>query len=280
MRASSCRPQEAEALLKIAEVAYIARDLEYAAVCAEGSVALYEKIHEDLIPFHHSDPKGSQTTIPGVDLSLDKIRRERFKNYEFAYELLQLCLIKRGQPKEALVVAEKSKAKALTQLLRAKGYAKTIKEWSCIQDIAFSCCSTLLVYSVLRIPGHQLSHSLVIWVVSCSGELLACIETNLEQDLAEFGGDIRSLLEMTKEKLGARGCFQHRTASDLTAEPVLKPKFRFADDASEIIVSDKFLLSKLHKCFVYPVNHVLRGCEYLVIVAHKELFIIPWAATI
>ncbi|MGD1950093.1 MAG: CHAT domain-containing protein [Leptolyngbyaceae cyanobacterium] len=201
---------------------------------------------------------------PGLQ-DLNKV--SLFDTQSYLYDQLQQVLIEQGDTETALVVSERGRARAFAELLAAQtldsGMAEPSTELSVaqIKTLAKQQSATFVQYSVIRqpLPGRTrfANQALFIWVVNPTGEI------HFEQvDLTQQPDLLKETLAASQESLGVRG---------------FNPWGNNIALASSTAATD---LQQLYDLIVAPIAQYLpqSPTERVVIVPHRELFLVPFPA--
>jgi CHAT domain-containing protein len=181
-----------------------------------------------------------------------------FDTQDHTYRALQKALVAENKIEEALEIAERGRARAYVELL-AKRISKTsdipkdiappkIKE---IQQIARDQKATLVEYSIIS------DKELFIWVVQPTGKI-SFRKANTQQlntSLEDFFVDSRRLIGVKVRGIGAVPIDPKKTPSQAT-------------------------LQKWHQILIEPIADLLptNPESRVIILPHKSLFLIPFAA--
>jgi CHAT domain-containing protein/tetratricopeptide (TPR) repeat protein len=161
--------------------------------------------------------------------------------------------------------------------------------------------------STLRVLEYSLlfDDRLVIWVLSGAGELLGSATVPSTGFGGTTGRTVRDLLQEARGSMKVRG---RETMASVSAELNQERKDQQSDDgmeqgeassergntckvcglkfnqcgcqAADDEARERALLRELYAALVAPVEEHLTGAEEVLIVPHKELFEVPWAALI
>ncbi|MEM1253541.1 MAG: CHAT domain-containing tetratricopeptide repeat protein [Cyanobacteria bacterium P01_H01_bin.21] len=200
---------------------------------------------------------------PGLQ-DLNKV--SLFDTQSYLYDQLQQVLIKQGDIETALIVSERGRARAFTELLAAQTLEPTadpLAELSIaqIKTLAKQQSATFVQYAVIRqpLPGRTrfTNQALFIWVVNPNGEI------HFEQmDLTQQPDLLKETLAASQQSLGVRG---------------FNPWGNNIALASSTAETD---LQQLYDLLVAPIAQYLpqSPTERVVIVPHRELFLVPFPA--
>lgn len=192
-----------------------------------------------------------------------------FETQSFLYDQLQQVLIEQGDIEAALVVAERGRARAFTELL-AKQTLETGNSVSSdslsigqIKSLAKQQATTFVQYSIIRQPSPGRSRfddqTLFIWVVQPTGKV------HFEQvDLSQLPESIQAMLAASQDSLGVRGFTPWSTAVHMSQSP-------------EITQTN---LQQLYELTIAPIAQHLpeSAAAKVVLVPHRELFLVPFPA--
>ncbi|MFI0402568.1 MAG: CHAT domain-containing protein [Cyanobium sp.] len=173
----------------------------------------------------------------------DALKISLFETQSSPYDILQVVLVKRGRPLDALLIAERGRARAYADMLMASGarhptsaLADPIPHLSVLRGVARQQQAFLLSYSVL--PGQ-----LLIWVIPPEGEIV------FHSSVLESSGpdSLEALVARARKEL---------------ADPT-HPSLR-----------------DLHRVLLDPVAASLPANPNVpvVVIPHKSLFLVPFAA--
>ncbi len=193
-----------------------------------------------------------------------------FETQSYLYDQLQQVLIEQGDIEAALVVTERGRARAFAELLAKQTLDAPMPVIKLgiteIKSLAKQQATTLVQYSIIRHPSPGRSRfedqSLFIWVVTPTGEV------HFEQvDLAQQPDSIKELLIANQDSLGVRG-FNPWNNSFQSAQSSQSPRMAQAN------------LKQLYQLTMAPIADYLpvSAAEKVVIVPHRELFLVPFPA--
>ena len=200
---------------------------------------------------------------PGLQ-DLNKV--SLFDTQSYLYEQLQQVLVEQGDIETALIVSERGRARAFTELLAAQTLeptAEPLTELSVaqIKTLAKQQNATFVQYSVIRqpFPGRTRfdNQTLFIWVITPNGEIhFEPVDLTQQPDL------LQETLAASQESLGVRGF--NPWGSNIAL-------------ASSSAETD---LQQLYDLIVDPIAQYLpqSPTERVVIVPHRELFLVPFPA--
>ncbi|MBT9314843.1 CHAT domain-containing tetratricopeptide repeat protein [Leptothoe spongobia] len=221
-------------------------------------------------------PKAAKTLYQALDKfealepGLQDINKvSLFETQSYLYDQLQQVLIQQGEIEAALVVAERGRARAFTELL-SKQTLETespvpLMDLSInqIKSLAQKQATTLVQYSIIRQPSPGRSRfddqALFIWVVKPTGEV------QFEQvDLAQRPESLKEMLAASQDSLGVRGVNPWHSAANTT-------QFSQANQAD---------LKQLYELTIAPIADYLPESpdDKVVVVPHRELFLVPFPA--
>ena len=185
---------------------------------------------------------------------------------------LQRVLLRAGDAKEALRVAECSRARSFVALLGAErsGGSTGSLEIADLCNVAAANKAALLYFSVLA------DHEVCAWVVSSLGEFRGHVLTNVspmfkEEDLilGKIAETVRGDLK-TPETSIAQESDEDASEADFDARGWRLP-----------IISRRQAQERLTCCYralIEPVEHLLDGEQHLIIVPDHHLWMLPFAA--
>jgi CHAT domain-containing protein/Flp pilus assembly protein TadD len=205
-------------------------------------------------------------------LDVDKV--SFFDTYLRSYLSLQRSLIAQNFYEEALVFAERGRARAFIDLLARRAFSSGNTEiltsslfeplkLSDIQRVAREQNATLIEYSVFSFPDLPDS-VLYIWVVQPTGDI------NFEQiDLTDT--DLTELVSLARQSMGVRS--QDRA----TVEVEISPEVAAQQQAQR-----QQKLRQLHHLLIEPIAQHLPRDPYqrVVFIPHQDLFLVPFAALV
>jgi CHAT domain-containing protein/Tfp pilus assembly protein PilF len=181
------------------------------------------------------------------------------------YGFLQQTLIAQNKTTKALEISERSKARALVELLSSKfnsNQQPNIKPPNIeqIKQIAQKQKATFVEYSFVyeKIQGkEQWNPKLYIWVIKPTGEI-----TFKQVDIKSLDTPLTELVKNSRVSIGARG----RAGIDVV--PVKNP------------VNQKQNLQKLHELLIKPIASHLptNPGERVIFIPHESLFLVPFPA--
>ena len=192
-----------------------------------------------------------------------------FETQSYLYDQLQRILVQQGEIESALVVAERGRTRAFAELLAKQTLETespvplndlTIAQ---IKSLAKKQATTFVQYSIIRQPSPGRSRfddrALFIWVVKPTGEV------QFEQvDLTQQSESITDMLATSQDSLGVRGFDPWNIA-------VRPAQFSQASQAD---------LTQLYDLTIAPIVDYLPESpdEKVVVVPHRELFLVPFPA--
>lgn len=198
---------------------------------------------------------------------LDKVTLVEQQAY--TYRLLQKLLVTQGQPEAALEMAERSRARALVELLIERenpASRLTPPSLSQIRQIARQQNSTLVEYSIigreLRVLGNEPEQEaeIFIWVVRPDGNI------HFRQVPLPVGVSLKDLVLKTREQaIGVRG---------RGLGVVARASGRDATTATRTELAD------LHRLLIQPISDLLpqEPTARVTIIPQSALFLVPFAA--
>ena len=238
----------------------------------------------------------------------DDRRVSLFEQQQLTYQLLQNALLSYGEPGWALGVADQAKARALSYRLKVnssnitadggthtdswkhadkmyKGWWTEMKEMACAEGST----TRIVEFSFLN------ENTLVAWVLSGTGELLFVAtlgeskRRTIQQLLAEarFSMNVRGrddIISSAKTRttdLPDLSTEQEAVLS-VTTPTWVAPIGQVKENAGANLApaSETALLQEIYLMLLQPIKEFLVGAKELLIVPHKELFQVPWAALI
>jgi CHAT domain-containing protein len=199
----------------------------------------------------------------------DIFRVSIFEQQARTYNLLLNLLIDQEKPLLALEIAERSRARALVDLLskRLNGHlAKTetnityltIQE---IRQIAQEKNSTLVEYTIIK-RGNQKLESILIWVIEPTGKI-TFRRSDLESLSQQQNISLAQLIINSRKSIGVRG----RASIDIVYYDTPEP-----DETQR--------LRQLHNLLIKPIADLLPSDPntHVIFIPHQELFLVPFAA--
>ncbi|MEM9486927.1 MAG: CHAT domain-containing tetratricopeptide repeat protein, partial [Cyanobacteria bacterium P01_F01_bin.116] len=193
-----------------------------------------------------------------------------FETQSYLYDQLQQVLIDQGNVEAALVVAERGRARAFAELLADQSREKessvplTNLTLDQIKSLAKQQKTTFVQYSIIRRPSPGRSRfedrTLFIWVIKPNGNI------HFEQvDLARLPDSLKDMLSASQDSLGVRGFNPWATANRLQTTQTSRAQ---AD------------LKQLYNLTIAPIAQYLpeSPAEKVVVVPHRELFLVPFPA--
>jgi CHAT domain-containing protein len=182
----------------------------------------------------------------------DDFKLSIFEQQLRTYKLLLAVLIDQEKPLKALEIAERSRARALVDLLSSKLNGQTtmpsptIKE---IRQIAQQHNATLVEYLVD-------SSELYMWVIKPSGEIIF-----KRSNLKSLNTPLTELVINSRQSIGVRG----RAGIDVVLEPGTDEKQR---------------LQQLYNLLIQPITAHLPvdPDAHVIFIPHQELFLVPFPA--
>ncbi len=193
-----------------------------------------------------------------------------FDTKTYAYRQLQVLLVAENRFGEALELAERSRARALAELLASKLLQNFGKQLDTtfdhnilqeIKQIAQQHSSTLVEYLIIDEPikvqdKQQWYPQLYIWVVKPIGEIAF-----KQVDLKSLNQSLAELVTNSRESIGVRG----RAGIEIISKPGADEKQR---------------LQQLHNLLIKPIADLLPSDPnaHVIFIPHRELFLVPFAA--
>lgn len=173
------------------------------------------------------------------------------------YKLLQKVLIEQGKPQAALEISERSRARALAELLAARAVNSSTNtlvfpapSLTKIQQVARNQNATLIEYSIV-------DDAIYIWVISPSGEIA------FEQTKLSPNTNIQDLINTSRNRIGVNGIKKTSTSDQVTNLSVAQAE-----------------LKSLHKLLIAPILKSLPKDpnQRVIIIPQSELFFVPFVA--
>ena len=223
----------------------------------------------------------------------DEQRVSFFEQHQTTYQLMQgLLLGHLGQPGWALAVAEQAKARSLAHRLGVRDRSQGASDFE-YEDMCKMWWSE--VQQQARAEGGEtrtlefsflIDGTLAIWVLSGKGELL-CSVTTPSPDPQGKGMAIQQLLAEVRKSLNVQGRNAMVSRPEEGEEEVrslqrgikckvCQLKFNQCTCARPNVRESS--LRELYQVLIAPVEAHLKGSPELLIVPHRELFEVPWAA--
>jgi CHAT domain-containing protein len=200
----------------------------------------------------------------------DNFKVSIFEQQARTYNLLLDVLIDQEKPLPALEIAERSRARALVDLLSKKLNrnspettitSPTIQE---IRQIAQEKNSTLVEYTIIK-HGNQRLESILIWVIEPTGKI-----TFRRSDLKSLSQkqdiSLTELVSNSRKSIGVRGRDSTRASLDIVY------------NAPEPEETQR--LQQLHSLLIKPIADLLPSDPntHVIFIPHQELFLVPFAA--
>jgi CHAT domain-containing protein len=211
----------------------------------------------------------------------DKNKISIFEIQTYAYSLLQQTLIAKNEPSEALLVAERGRARAFVELLASKlsenfqvpasNKPPQIQE---IKQIAKQQKATLVEYSI---TGDEL----YIWVVKPTGEM-----DFKKVDLKSSNISLANLVAKSRKSLGVGGRGT-RITNQINKKGNNSKNFGVSisqntNDNTNQNTNQKTSksLRQLHQLLISPIAKLLPNNpeENVIFIPHESLFLVPFAA--
>jgi len=188
-----------------------------------------------------------------------------FETQASTYGFLQQTLIAQNKTNKALEISERSKARALVELLSSKFNSNkqpNIKPPNIeqIKRIAQQQKATFVEYSFVKkpVPGKEQWHpKLYIWVIKPTGEV-----SFKQVDIKSLDTPLDKLVKNSRIYIGARG------RATIEKKPVTNP------------VNQKQNLQKLHELLIKPIASHLptNPDERVIFIPDESLFLVPFPA--
>ncbi|MEL6493716.1 MAG: CHAT domain-containing tetratricopeptide repeat protein [Cyanobacteria bacterium J06623_7] len=250
---------EAKALAGLGDLELQQKQYRQASYTLESSVAIFESLR------------------PGLR---DEQKISLAESQKYTYDLLQQAYIARKQPSEALIVAERSRARAFIELLAQNTAAKSEQELDInppnlaeIKAIAKNRQATLVSYAVIENKQEE-ETLLYVWVINPEGRIdfrqlnLAEIKQKFRTSVASVAHDSRQAaaggLDLRKPRLeeyivSFRGDLRAKSADR-------RRKLGFPRDA--------------YKMLIAPIKELLpeNPDDLVVFIPQGSLFLVPFPA--
>lgn len=198
----------------------------------------------------------------------DNFKVSIFEQQARTYNLLLDVLIDQNKPLLALEIAERSRARALVDLLSKKlnGYsAKTITSPTIeeIRQIARDKNSTLVEYRIVRHRNQRLE-SILIWVIEPTGTI-TFRRSDLKSLSQKQNITLTELVKSSRKSIGVRGRDRTRASVEIVYVSELEETQR---------------LQQLHSLLIKPIADLLPSDpnSNVIFIPHQELFSVPFAA--
>ncbi|MEH2319008.1 CHAT domain-containing protein [Nostoc sp.] len=201
----------------------------------------------------------------------DNFRVSIFEQQARTYNLLLDVLIDQEKPLPALEIAERSRARALVDLLSRRlngrlaetettATSPTIKK---IRQIAQEKNSILVEYTIIK-RGNQRLESILIWVIEPTGKI-TFRRSDLKSLSQQQNISLAQLVINSREFIGVRG--RDRTRASVEIVYVSKPE-------------ETQRLQQLHSLLIKPIADLLPSDPntHVIFIPHQELFLVPFAA--
>ena len=198
----------------------------------------------------------------------DDFKVSIFEQQARTYNLLLNLLIDQDKPLPALEIAERSRARALVDLLSKKlnGHLAetettiTSPTIQGIRQIAEKKNSTLVEYTIIK-GGNQKLESILIWVIEPTGKI-TFRRSDLESLSQQQDISLAQLIINSRKSIGVRG----RASLDIVY------------DAPEADETQR--LQQLHSLLIKPIADLLPSDPntHVIFIPHQELFLVPFAA--
>jgi CHAT domain-containing protein len=200
----------------------------------------------------------------------DNFRVSIFEQQARTYNLLLDVLIDQEKPLPALEIAERSRARALVDLLSKKlngNSAQTTITSPTIQEIrqiAQEKNSTLVEYTIIK-RGNQRLESILIWVIEPTGKI-TFRRSDLESLSQQQNIPLAQLVINSRKSIDVRGRDRTRASLDIVY------------NAPEPVEAQR--LQQLHSLLIKPIADLLPSDPntHVIFIPHQELFLVPFAA--
>lgn len=208
----------------------------------------------------------------------DDAKISLFDTQSRTYELLQQAYITQEQPQPALIVAERSRARAFLELLAQKLDSKTERETNLqapqiqqIQKAARDRNATIVSYSIIKDQDNQESQ-LYIWVVNPQGEI------NFRQlDIAQlrntYNASVSGVSQSTNQTAGG--------GADLDSPPIEDlENLIVAMRGSNTVNRKQTATLNGYKVLIEPIADLLpeNPEQKTIFIPQGMLFLVPFAA--
>jgi CHAT domain-containing protein/tetratricopeptide (TPR) repeat protein len=200
-----------------------------------------------------------------------------FETQIYLYELLQQTLVAQGKAEEALVVAERGRARAFVESLAVQtAEQEPSVDLAALQNpnleqmrqLARDQQATIVQYSIIREPSPGRSRFtdkvLYIWVIQPTGDI------RFEQlPLNDLNQDLAALVADSRDVLGVRGFSPFLAAANVS------PAARRGD-----LDNPEHPLRQLYDTLIAPISDTLPSDPNakVVFVPQRALFLVPFAA--
>ncbi len=196
----------------------------------------------------------------------DNFKVSIFEQQARTYNLLLDVLIDQEKPLPALEIAERSRARALVDLLSLKlngNSAKTITSPTIeeIRQIARDKNSTLVEYRIVKY-GNQRLESILIWVIEPNGTI-TFRRSDLKSLSQQQNISLTELVSDSRKSIGVRGRDSTREVVKNVSEP-----------------EETQRLQQLHSLLIKPIADIMPSDPntHVIFIPHQELFLVPFAA--
>lgn len=259
-RSNGDRAGEAKALSVLGEINLQSQKYSQAEAALSSSIEIFESLR------------------PGLR---DEDKIALLETQYYTYGLLQQTYVASDRPAEALIAAERSRARSFIELLAQRTSAQPNLETqikpptiSDIQNIAQKRQATLVTYSIIRDRDNRESN-LYIWVVNPQGEItlrqldLATIEATYKTSLASVSSNARQAasggLDLRRPRL--EDFVVSFRGEIVSPDPLLhRRSFSFPRDADKLLIE--------------PIADLLpeNPDQPVIFIPQGELFLIPFPA--
>ncbi|MBD1893156.1 tetratricopeptide repeat protein [Coleofasciculus sp. FACHB-129] len=194
-----------------------------------------------------------------------------FEQQAITYQLLQQVLVAQNKFDQALLIAERSRGRALVELLDSKLSQNPSNQPDIkppilqeIKQIASEQNATLVQYSIgyenfkVKEKKEWQQSKLYIWVINPTGEIAF-----KEVDIKSLNTSLQDLVTTSRDDIGVRG----RSLFDVT---VVNPQPQNSTEK----------LQQLHKLLIAPIAHLLPKDENerVIFIPQASLFLVPFPA--
>jgi CHAT domain-containing protein len=214
-----------------------------------------------------------------------------FDTYSYVYRLLQKALVADNQTEQALVIAERGRARAFTELLAQKETKTLISNIqtpniSQIQAVARQEKATLVVYSVIYGSDRQES-ALYTWIIQPTGEISfrqIDLQKAIKTTLASIAKESRSGAaigedspELSNFVVSMRGTITNQAKS---LKRTNNPPTNSLSNSSSNPQTSLLSLQNAYQLLIQPIQTLLpKDAEARVIIVPQDsLFLVPFAA--
>jgi CHAT domain-containing protein/lipopolysaccharide biosynthesis regulator YciM len=233
---------------------------------------------------HSGNPKAAEENLRNSIAVKEAIRKDLGNNDAFkvsifetqakSYRLLQQALIAQNQTTEALLIAERGRARALIELLAQRqqlSFTPASLNIDQIKQIAKDQNATLVEYSIAW-------DDLYIWVVKPTGEITFQKVDIKKTDLGNVAEDTRTAAATLAEGRGI--------ATNLITDLVDNTRATVTTDTDntnkirDLGCRGNTCLQQMHKLLILPIAKQLptNPNSRVIFIPHESLFLVPFAA--